>query len=538
MRSLKNITIALAGGLLFWAAWPVSPFTMLIFVAWLPLLFLEETVASNRKFFGLIYLSFLTWNIATTWWIWNASAPGAMGAFLVNSLLMCIPMLCFRLAKRKLGKKIGWLAFISFWMGFEYFHLHNWGLSWPWLTLGNVFAMQPDWIQWYQYTGTSGGTCWILCVNILLFLHWRQSRTNGARRSFRFLLPALIILALPIFLSHFFLRNENTGTGTSNIVVVQPNIDPYEKTTGAAGSFDAQLEKLIHWSETQIDQNTSLVVWPETALYLDNGLDETELTRKNFFLNPLWAFLDRHPGIQLFTGIESYRAFDHKTGVSARNVGNGYFVESYNGATILDTAGAHAFYHKSKLVPGVETLPWFLHFLDSWFEKFGGTTAGYTAQPERTIIPGPDGFLIAPSICYESIYGEFMRSYIKNGANLICIVTNDGWWKNTPGHRQHMNYARLRAIETRTWIARSANTGISCFIDPNGTVINAEPYDTAAAIKLVVPKSTTKTFFVRYGDLLSRLMSVVAVALLLWLFTLWILKKYFKHKFPGLQQND
>jgi apolipoprotein N-acyltransferase len=64
------------------------------------------------------------------------------------------------------------------------------------------------------------------------------------------------------------------------------------------------------------------------------------------------------------------------------------------------------------------------------------------------------GFKIAPAICYESIYGEFMSKYIRNGANLICIITNDGWWKNTPGHKQHMNYARLRAIETRTWVAR------------------------------------------------------------------------------------
>lgn len=537
MKRFYNPLIALTGGLLLWAAWPASALTPIIFISWIPLLYLEETVAATRKFFGLTYLTMLTWNVATTWWIWNASPPGAVGAFLANSLLMCIPWLCFRAAKRKLGKKIGWLALIAFWMAFEYFHLHDWGLSWPWLTLGNAFAMQPQWVQWYEYTGSSGGTLWILCINILLFLHWRQPLHHQQKRHFRYLILAVVFLALPILLSRFALQKVTTPGSGSNIVVVQPNIDPYEKTSGIAGSFEAQLQKLIHWSETEIDENTRLVVWPETALYLDNGLDEAQLNRQNFFLNPLWAFLDRHPQVQLFTGIESYRAFNHKTGPSSRKIGNDFFIEYYNGATILDTSGAHAFYHKSMLVPGVETLPWFLHFLDSWFEKFGGTTAGYTRQSARTVIPGPDGYRIAPSICYESIYGEFMRSYIKNGANLICIVTNDGWWKNTPGHLQHMNYARLRAIETRTWVARSANTGISCFIDPYGTVINPQPYNKAAAIRLSVPHETTMTFFVRYGDLLSRLMSVIAIGLLLWLLTLWILRKFFQRKFPALQSN-
>ena len=170
--------------------------------------------------------------------------------------------------------------------------------------------------------------------------------------------------------------------------------------------------------------------------------------------------------------------------------------ESYNGSVLLDSSGASAFYHKSMLVPGVETLPWFLKFIDKWFEKFGGTTAGYAKQKERTVLNEKHGYKIAPAICYESIYGEFMSKYIRNGANLICIITNDGWWKKTPGHKQHMNYARLRAIETGTWVARSANTGISCFIDPYGNVIDPQPYDTKAAIKLSIsPASIAATLF-------------------------------------------
>ena len=210
---------------------------------------------------------------------------------------------------------------------------------------------------------------------------------------------------------------------------------------------------------------------------------------------------------------------------------NGHFYESYNGSALLDSNGASAFYHKSMLVPGVETLPWFLKFIDKWFEKFGGTTAGYAKQDERTVLTEKNGFKIAPSICYESIYGDFMRKYIRNGANLICIITNDGWWKKTPGHKQHMNYARLRAIETRTWVARSANTGISCFINPNGTVIEPKPYNTNAAIKINIDiPNNTKTFYVKHGDLLSKIMTVLSLLIIGAAIFLKIKNKFFRTK--------
>ncbi len=504
----------------------------MIFVAWIPLLWLETKVESRKKFFWLTYIAMFIWNVSTTWWIWNASAPGAVAAFLANSLLMCFPWLGYKIAKKWLGEKAGYISLIAFWMCFEYIHLQDWGLSWPWLTLGNAFATHPEWVRWYQYTGTSGGTCWILLVNIFLFLHLKKNLLTQIKKSYKYLFYAISFLFIPILFSWI-----NTKLHTpikrgpainTNIVIVQPNIDPYEKVSNVTGSFEAQLQKLISLSEQQIDDNTALILWPETALYMGNGIQETEM-KNNLFLAPLWAFLQRHPNATLFTGIESYRMFDSATNYSQEFSGHHY--ESYNGSVVLDSNGAQSFYHKSMLVPGVETLPWFLKFIDSWFEKFGGTTAGYARQNKRTVLNTKSGYKIAPAICYESIYGEYMSKYVRNGANLICIITNDGWWKKTPGHKQHMNYARLRAIETGTWVARSANTGISCFIDPYGTVINPQPYDTKAAIKLSIPATNrSKTFFVKYGDVLSKIMIVLNIALLIWVITLKIKKKFFKNK--------
>ena len=535
LKRFTNLYIAISSGLLLWAAWPVSSLTFLIFVAWVPLLWLESKVESRKKFFWLTYVCMFVWNVSTTWWIWNASAPGAVGAFLANSFLMCFPWLGYKIAKKWLGERIGYVALIAFWMCFEFIHLQDWGLSWPWLALGNSFATHPQWVQWYQFTGTSGGSVWILFVNVFLFLHIKNNFNRTENKNYRSLAIAIVILILPIVLSMADSKYKQKSGSSQNVVIVQPNIDPYEKVSEAAGSFEAQLQKLIATSEKEVDSTTALIIWPETALYTPSRIDEASL-KENYFLNPLFSFLKRHPNASLFTGIESFRVMNGKTKYSEEF--NGQHYESYNGSMVIDSSGAQSFYHKSMLVPGVETLPWFLKFIDKWFEKFGGTSAGYAKQKERTVLGTKGGFKIAPSICYESIYGEFMSKYVGNGANLICIITNDGWWKKTPGHKQHMNYARLRAIETRTWVARSANTGISCFIDPYGNVINPQPYNTTAAIKLSIPAGNTKTFFVKHGDILSRIMFVLSILLLGWVITLKILKKFFHKKFSALQTNN
>jgi len=527
LKRFTNLFLTFASGILLWAAWPTSPLTFLIFIAWIPLLWLESKPISNRKFFGLTYIAILIWNVATTWWIWNASEPGAVSAFLANSLIMCLPWLAFRITRKKFGNRIGHISLISFWLCFEYIHLHDWGLSWPWLTLGNVFATHTGWIQWYEYTGTSGGSLWIMIANILIFQLLKKNVQHSIFNIQRSIFAILVLIA-PVSISYLMKSRatSNQQQAISNIVIVQPNIDPYEKIS--AGTFENQIQKLVHLSESQIDSNTSLLIWPETALYTANGIEEDKM-KENELLNPLWDFLTRHSSITLFTGVESYRVFNTKNSSTSKPMQEaGYFYESYNGSALLNNTSALSYYHKSMLVPGVETLPWFLQFIDKWFEKFGGTTAGYTKQKDRTpLTDAKHGYVIAPAICYESIYGEFMRRYIRNGANIICIITNDGWWGNTPGYKQHMNYARLRAIETRKWVARSANTGISCFIDPSGHVINPQPWNKAAAIKLNQPAiDNYQTFFVKHGDILSKIFTAISILLVLFNIGYWIRKKF------------
>ncbi|MCC6370500.1 MAG: apolipoprotein N-acyltransferase, partial [Bacteroidia bacterium] len=173
----------------------------------------------------------------------------------------------------------------------------------------------------------------------------------------------------------------------------------------------------------------------------------------------------------------------------------------------------------SKLVPGAEILPF--AFLFKPFEglalDLGGTTGTLGSQKERSAFKNTYRDLaVAPVICYESVYADYVTAYMRNGANLIFIITNDGWWGNTPGHLQHLNYARLRAIEGRRQIARSANTGISCFIDEFGNVSEATEYWQEAVIQKNMQPIYELTFFSRFGDLLSYASCLLTIVVLAW----------------------
>lgn len=497
---------SLISGVLLWACWPTSPLTFLVFIAWVPLLWLESRSTRLLRFWGLTYLTLLIWNVGTTWWVGNTTAPASgVAANVLNALIMTIPWIGFWKTRRRFGNVAGYLSLVAYQLTFEYIHL-NWELSWPWLDIGNVFAGHPGWVQWYEWTGASGGTLWVWAVNILVFQASRGALGSLAR-GWRMVALALFI-PLVISIGIRWYRSSLTTIPESgpDIVIVQPNIDPYNEKF-AEGTEALQLSKLIQLSESAIDTSTSLVVWPETAIPFD--VNEAYFWQTPA-LQPLRNFLQRHPDIRLLTGLSGYRELppDTITPAMRYDKATGKYWEEYNTALQLDAKGGIEFYHKGKLVPGAEIMPytWIFGFLEKYSLDMGGTSGTLGRGLDRTVFrKTPGGYRAGPIICYESIYGAYTTGYIRNGANVLTVITNDGWWGNTQGYRQHAQYARLRAIETRRWIARSANTGISCFISPVGRVYESQPYDTQAVIKMHIPPLEGKTFFVLMGDWISIL---------------------------------
>ncbi len=161
------------------------------------------------------------------------------------------------------------------------------------------------------------------------------------------------------------------------------------------------------------------------------------------------------------------------------------------------------------------------------FNDFGGIN-GSLGRSEKAMVFTARGnpYRPAPVICYESIYSDYLTQYTRQGANIITVITNDGWWGNTKGHHQHMHYARFRAIESGLWVARSANTGISCVIDPRGRVYQPQPWNTQAAIKMSIPPIESPGFYARHFDWISRIAALFAVLLFIWsIYLKWVRKK-------------
>jgi apolipoprotein N-acyltransferase len=160
---------------------------------------------------------------------------------------------------------------------------------------------------------------------------------------------------------------------------------------------------------------------------------------------------------------------------------------------------------------------------------FGGVMGRCVGQDEISLlhVRGCNGenIPIGCAVCYESVYGEYYTDYVRKGARAMTIITNDAWWGNTPGYRQHLSYASLRAIETRRAIARCANTGISAIISPSGKILKPTPWWEQASIKSSIPLRDDLTFFVVHGDIIGRICSFVFVLLLSALAVRFVTKK-------------
>lgn len=497
-------------------AWPVRGVAPLIFIAWVPLLLVEdhffkkEDPRSGRKVFGYALLTFFIWNSSTIWWIWNATAGGAVAAILYSSFIMALVFFFFHRSKKMLGARFAPFILITYWITFEYVQMH-WDLAWTWLTLGNVFSSYYQLVQWYEYTGVLGGSLWVLAVNLCVFIILKNYPLYSSSKLFRALLSVLALIALPIALSLLYILTSapDKTQPFADVVVVQPNVDPYNEKF--SGNFQQQLDRMLQLAEKKLDSNTAYLVFPETAL--QEGMWEDEM-KDTYSMRALNELVKKFPHLNIVVGASTFKAYKpgEKLSSTARKFRNEEtWYDDYNTALQVNTNGVQV-YHKSILVPGVEKMPF--PSLLGWLEKLaidmGGTSGSLGTQEDRSVFTSPQKINVAPVICYESVYGSFVGEYVKNGAQLICIITNDGWWGDTPGYRQHLSYASLRAIETRRCIARSANTGISCFIDQHGNQTSCTKWWEAAVIKERLALNSEITFYVRFGDYIAVIATVIA----------------------------
>ena len=507
-------------------------------VGLLPLLILERLAAQRgiKHFWWWHYGLFVAWNAVTTWWVGNATAGGAVFAILANSLQMSLVFGAFRWVRRRTQGALPYLFLAAAWLAWERYYLTVAEISWPWLVLGNAFAETTGLVQWYSVLGTLGGSLWVWAANLSLFglmvtlSDGRMARWNAKARIAAFA-GAAIALFGPMLWSVCL---PAPGEGEPlRVVIGQPNYDPYEKFESLTQEQqDQRYLKLLEGAEWTPGRPV-LVLAPET--FTSNLVTDNIPAHETFIR--FQRFLKDHPDATLLFGASTYdRSYGTKAPhICAYDMGEvpgrkeHAWLVAHNSALMTDSTGRHPIYHKSKLVVGTELTPYPRFFIPLEKLVSGGKTlmAKDVGQQEIGCLPMQLKGRTVPvgaAVCYESVYGEFCAGYVRKGAELLAVITNDAWWGNTPGYRQHLSYSRLRAIETRRWVARCGNTGISALIDPEGHIVEKTAWWEPAVLEGEVQLLQGRSFFVRYGDITGR----VAVLLTLLLGAAAVFRPYRK----------
>lgn len=518
---VKHLGTAMSSGLLLAAAFPPIPTGITAFVAFVPLLSLLETRTRFRQVFASSYVAFLFLHIGATWWIsgWGGEDPwlvvAGIAVNLFHPLLFTLPMLALRLVWNKRGRGIALCCLPFLWVAYEYvFHLPE--LSFPWLLVGNTQTYNIHGMQIASITGVFGLSFWILTVNVLLyhlFRRWKEGK--GMPWTSRLLGPGLAIILLPHFYTMIFVDFEMPAERTLTVAVVQPDIDPYAKWGRGTPPRDMIDHLLFSYDSVARVAHPDLLLLPETALpfrvlqpsygmewdYLRARVDSARVPILIGFPDLVWYFEPPYPR-------------------GARRVPDTeYRYNDFNSTMLVQPGIAEVQkYHKSRLTPMSERIPYieYLPFLEEAFSwgvgisnwGVGRDTSVFRLSTPRGQVP------FWSMICYETLYPSFVSEFVHRGAAFLTVVTNDGWFGRSSGPYQLQQFAALRAVENHRAIARCANNGISCLIDPYGRVSGRTALFSQATALYSVPLRSDLTFYTRHGDWFAELITGLAVIFL------------------------
>lgn len=369
----------------------------------------------------------------------------------------------------------------------------------PWMDLGYGLAGVPLLLQSADIWGHYGLTFLVVLVNSLLAL--LILNREGTRAAVRLAAPVGLFLLLVVIYSAVRWQQLHSGESEREamiVAVVQGNVEQNQKWLP-----ERQQETVLKYLEQSRSlmlgtPRPELVIWPETALPF--------YPVAHPLLTPLQRFVSQEQ-VMLLTGAPWYQRDSEGQGG----------MEFFNSSLLFDTRGELvARTSKTHLVPFGEYVPLkrFLPFLAPLVEAVGDFSPGQIHEP-----PACQKAKIGVLVCFESIFPDISRKWVDAGATLLVNMTNDAWYGRSSAPHQTLAMTRLRAVETRRTLVRSANTGFSVFIDPLGRLQHLSPLFVSWEAADRVQIMEERTFFVRGGYLFAPLCFVViifACAGLLW----------------------
>ncbi len=544
-RALFDRSLALPAfsGVLLGLSFPPFHFGWFAFVGFIPMIYAVEKAKSYRAVLKLSYFGFLVFNAIAIYWIggWTRESDpflmiGGAALVLCHPFFFTVPMLVYHFVRRKLGGN-SFLLFPFIYLSFE--HLHSiTEVAFPWLTIGYSQSYDVAGIQFASFTGLFGISMQILLVNICLYyalVCWLSGRRESLPSIIGSIVAGIGLIILPQIYGQSVLKSAEKMEypDSLKVAVIQPNIDPNVKWNGNAFEIMRTYETETYRVR---DFESDLVVWPETAIPFYILLPQLSFSR-----NSLQAFVDS-TNAALLTGLPLAHYFSEDDSAEPSSHYDEFlhkYYDAYNGAVLFEPrSNVHQTYGKIILVPFGERIPYadavpFLIKPLSW----GVGISNWAKGKDTTVFKLRSGATFSTVICYESIFPDYVRQFVKKGADILVIITNDGWYGKSSGPYQHAAYATIRAVENRRSIVRAANTGISEVIDPYGRFIgNPTRLDEQAVLEASVPIDRRTTFYSEHGDWVAHIAEAIAAGAIV--FGLFLKLKSRNGNLDGVSEKD
>jgi apolipoprotein N-acyltransferase len=472
------------------AAWPPLPLGFLAYIA----LIRPLDIISGKPFgkaFQSGYLFSFVYHLCALYWIGWVHVPGMVAAVAIISLYHAFMFGLYSSVYRR-RRILALVLFPLLWVGVEYFR-SLFEIAFPWANLSYTQGSYTPLLQICEFVGDGGITLLIVVVNILLWQAWKS--TVRSRKAVLAMIAGLIVIIPTIYGAIVLSHAGPVGQGSIRIGLLQGNV-PLET------KWDPQMEEFnlnLYDSLALAAGPTDLLIWPETAApaYL----------RDDYKLLSMVEATAKRVGAPMLVGTLDYDR--PKAGE----------IDYFNAAIQFTPDGGHSLpYHKNKLVPFAETVPYGKHI--PWLANLSIGWSDFAPGKELRLYETKAG-KYGTLICYESIFPEVCNRYVDMGADFLVNITIDTWYGNSSGPYQHAGMPIFRAIENRISIARAANSGISYFVDSYGRIYDKSGlYEKKVIVGNIAPR-VGRTLFNRLGPVLGQTGLLLIALLTLILPALW-----------------
>jgi apolipoprotein N-acyltransferase len=525
---LQRCAPYLLSALLLGLSYPSYPYVRLEVLAWVwmvPMLLALKSVDSFPKFLRNVFLTLLCVAVIGMSWLALSTMLGALLLFLLFPVILSVPFIIFFFVRSTLGWRAALLSLPVVWTAWDWIY-HGTEGSIGWVPIGVTQSNLYWLVQYVDITGVWGITFWLLLLNVLIVVaieDWRAivARSGELKAARVFLGRRLacvigLMLLVPLAYSAYVfacdaLAVRRVGEEV-DVMLVQPNVNPWDKVTADARA--AVLRKTIALTNRALaasETKPDLVIYPESAVpyVLSESTDGREAVYRAI---TRWQ-------TPLLTGL-----------LDVNDEGTGRGREVFNAAALFSPLAAEAgkrfnvgrspAYHKRVLVPFVERVPYSDKFpaLRSLAINIGaGDATGQGHEPTVFTFRTRSGAeaRIATAICYEYLYPAQVSELVAGGAQMLALITNEGWFSTTHGEYQLAAFSRLRSIETRRAVARVGNTGITQVVDALGRVQKVVPWWSEETLRAKVKLSNKMSLYVRYPDYFPKACVWLSLALLL-----------------------